>query len=65
MRYFTNSSLERVMMQIPKPQREEQPPAAPKGHACYGCGRYGESCVLPCYREIEAKPTHRENPLSI
>lgn len=51
MRYFTRNPLERMMMQVPRPQREPETRAAPKGHRCYGCGRYGEPCVLPCYRD--------------
>ncbi len=51
MRYFTDNPLERMMMQTPRPQRERKPPPAPKGHRCYGCGRYGEPCLLPCYRD--------------
>lgn len=51
MRTFTRNPLERLMMQTPQPRREDKPPAAPRGHRCYGCGRYGEACVLPCYRD--------------
>ena len=53
MRYFTNNPLERMMMQKPKPMREESPPVAPKGHPCHGCRRFGEECVRPCYRDIQ------------
>ena len=31
-------------------------PAPPKDHPCHGCKRYGESCVLPCYRGVEVIP---------
>lgn len=55
MRCFTDNPLERVMMRIPQKGREEPPPAPPYGHVCYGCGRYGEACVLPCYRNVQAK----------
>lgn len=52
MKYFTNNPLERMMMQKPRAMREGNPPAAPKGHFCYGCKRYGQGCIHPCYREI-------------
>lgn len=53
MRRFTNNPLERLMMQEPRLEPENAPPRpiAPKGHFCYGCGRYGLPCVWPCYRE--------------
>lgn len=51
MRYFTNNPLERLMMQKPKAAREDSPPAAAKEHFCYGCKRFGQSCVRPCYRD--------------
>ena len=47
MRYFTNNPLERLMMQKPKAAREDSPPAAAKEHFCYGCKRFGQSCVRP------------------
>ena len=53
MKYFTNNPLERMMMQKPKATRENISPAAPKGHFCYGCKRFGQRCVHPCYREIQ------------
>lgn len=59
MRYFTDNPLERMMMQTPGPVREATPPAAPKGHPCNGCKRYGEGCVLPCYRGVAVKNTER------
>lgn len=49
MRYFTNNPLERLMMQKPKAAREDSPPDAAKEHFCYGCKRFGQSCVRPCY----------------
>lgn len=52
MKYFTNNPLERMMMQKPRAVREDNPPAAPKGHFCYACKRYGQGCIHPCYREI-------------
>ena len=53
MRYFTNNPLERLMMQKPKAAREDSPPAAAKEHFCYGCKRFGQSCVRPCYRDVK------------
>lgn len=52
MKYFTRNPLEWMMMQKPRAMREDNPPAAPKGHFCYGCKRYGQGCIHPCYREI-------------
>jgi len=63
MSYFTDNPLERVMTQIPTPAREASPPAPPEGHACHGCGRYGEDCVLPCYRGVTAQAPVRDNSL--
>ena len=45
MRYFTNNPLERLMMQKPKAAREDSPP--------YGCKRFGQSCIRPCYRDVK------------
>lgn len=59
MRYFTNNPLERMMMQTPGPVREATPPPAPKGHPCNGCKRYGEGCVLPCYRGVDMQTVER------
>ena len=53
MRYFTNNPLERLMMQKPKAAREDSPPDAAKEHFCYGCKRFGQSCVRPCYRDVK------------
>ena len=55
MKYFTDRPMERVMMQLPHAQRD-QPPQPPEGHSCHGCKRYGEGCVLPCYRGVEVIP---------
>ena len=55
MKYFTDRPMERVMMQLPHAQRD-QPPQPPEGHSCHGCKRYGESCVLPCYRGVREQP---------
>ena len=56
MRTFTNSPYERMMMQIPRKPRTPLPSPPPKGHPCHGCKRYGEGCVLPCYRGIRQEP---------
>ena len=61
MRYFTRNPLERMMMQVPRPQREQDAPAAPEGHRCHGCGRYGEPCILPCYRDRLPEKKQTEN----
>ena len=52
MRTFTDSPYERMMMQVPRKSRPAHPAPAPKGHPCHGCKRYGEDCILPCYRGI-------------
>ena len=49
MKYFTDRPMERVMMQPP-------PAQPPEGHSCHGCKRYGEGCVLPCYRGVREQP---------
>lgn len=52
MKTFTQNPLERFMMQVPRAQREERRPIpAPRGHFCYGCGRFGMTCIRPCYRD--------------
>lgn len=57
MRYFTCHPLERLMMQAPPALRgRPRPPEAPRGHPCHGCKRYGEVCVLPCYRGVKEPP---------
>ncbi len=61
MRYFTNNPLERLMMQTPRPQREREPPTAPEGHRCYGCGRYGEPCTRPCHRDRQTAKKQTDN----
>lgn len=58
MRYFTDRPAERMMMQTPPVMRDSPPPRKPpKDHPCYGCRRYGEVCVLPCYRDVRKPPT--------
>ncbi len=56
MRRFTNSPYERMMTRIPQTSPQDKPTAPLKGHPCYGCKRYGEGCVLPCYRGITMLP---------
>lgn len=56
MRYFTDNPLERMMMQIPRSRSGREPSEPPEGHPCYGCKRYRERCVLPCYRGLAKKP---------
>ena len=57
MRTFTDSPYARMMTQIPRNTRPDYPAQAPKGHPCHGCKRYGEGCVLPCYRGINGVPS--------
>ena len=52
MRYFTDNPLERMMMQVPRQERGSDPSRPAKGHPCHGCKRYGEGCILPCYRGV-------------
>ena len=52
MSYFTSSKYERMMNRIPRPLREGSKPALSKCHPCYGCKRFGESCMRPCYRDV-------------
>ena len=56
MKYFTDRPMERVMMQLPRAQRARPPPQTPEGHPCNCCKRYGEGCVLPCYRGVRDQP---------
>ena len=56
MRYFTDNPLERMMMQVPRSQRGQTPYDLPETHPCHGCKRYGEGCVLPCYRGVTKIP---------
>lgn len=59
---FTQNPLERFMTQPPRPGKEEPVRApAPRGHFCYGCGRYGLNCMRPCYRDRQPpNPPARE-----
>lgn len=54
MRYFTDNPLERMMMQVPCPKREPDIPRPGKDHPCHGCRRFGEGCILPCYRGVKS-----------
>lgn len=56
MRYFTDNPLKRMMMQIPRCRGGEGPHDLSEDHPCHGCKRYGDKCVLPCYRGITKKP---------
>lgn len=55
MRTFTDNPLERLMMQVPR-FRSGQTPNLPENHPCHSCKRYGEGCVLPCYRGVTRIP---------
>lgn len=55
MKLFTNSVYEKMMRQVPRPSKSIIASPAPKGHFCYGCKRYGEHCVHPCYRDAKIK----------
>lgn len=52
MRYFTESSYEKIMMQRPRQRREKSSPAPPKGDSCIGCEWYKKGCSGSCYREL-------------
>ena len=54
MTYFTDSSFERMMQQVPHIQ-PIKPIAPVRGHPCQGCKRYGQRCTLPCYRGVKYK----------
>ena len=56
MRYFTDNPLERLMMQVPRFRPGKDPRDLPKTHPCHGCKRYGEGCILPCYRGVKKIP---------
>ncbi len=56
MTLFTKNPLERLMRRPPRPDKEEAArPAAPAGHFCHGCGRYGQVCLRPCYRDTDLR----------
>lgn len=56
MTLFTKNPLERLMLRLPRPDKEETPrPIAPEGHFCHGCGRYGLVCIRPCYRDTDLR----------
>lgn len=56
MTYFTDNPLERMMVQRPKPTKVEIHVYISKDHSCHGCKRYGQSCVKPCYRDLQVVP---------
>ena len=58
MRYFTDNPLERLMMQVPRFRPSKDPRDLLKTHPCHGCKRYGEGCVLPCYRGVTKIPNN-------
>ena len=64
MKYFTNNPLERLMMQTPKGFAPEPTTPPPEGHHCFGCSRWGQACVRPCYRDIKAKALDTKSPPS-
>ena len=56
MTLFTKNPLERLMLRLPRPDKEGTPRhIAPEGHFCHGCGRYGLVCVRPCYRDTDLR----------
>ena len=59
MRYFTDNPLERMMMQVPRQERGPDLSRPAKGHPCHGCKRYGEGCILPCYRGVAVQTMER------
>ena len=61
MRYFTGNPLERMMMQVPRQERGPDPSRPAKGHPCHGCKRYGEGCILPCYRGVMEQAASTKN----
>lgn len=52
MTLFTNNRLEKLMQELPNESDREPAPTAPPDHFCFGCVRYGQGCVAPCYREL-------------
>lgn len=60
MTYFTDNPLERMMQERPKGGRDIRPPAAPMGHRCYGCSRFGHGCVGLCHRDLIIKQRPKE-----
>lgn len=61
MRYFTDSPLERLMMQKPRERRERRPPAPPpRGHPCQDRHYYNGACIGPCYRNLIITPKERK-----
>lgn len=55
MNHFTNSAYESMMTRKPEGGKEIScPPSLSPSHFCYGCEKYGQACVSPCYREMNA-----------
>lgn len=52
MRRFTRSPYERMMTERAKSRREKPARPLPRSHPCFGCGNYGMTCLLPCYRDM-------------
>ena len=68
MTLFTKNPLERLMLRLPRPDKEETPRTpAPEGHFCCGCSRYGTVCLRPCYRDtdLREKVVRKEPELSL
>ena len=56
MTYFTQSPFERMMVQRPQSERKETRIILAADHPCYGCKRYGQGCIKPCYRDLQTIP---------
>lgn len=62
---FTSSPYEKQMTRIPNPVPEKQKTDLPRGHHCYGCGRFGEGCIRPCYRDAQQGGTEEAKSCSL
>ena len=49
---FTDNPLEKMMRQPPRAKPDFPVKTVAQGHRCFGCNRYGEGCVAPCYRDL-------------
>lgn len=65
MRYFTDNPLERMMMQVHRQERGPDLSRPAKGHPCHGCKRYGEGCILPCYRGVTEQAAMKPKERSV
>jgi hypothetical protein len=65
MRYFTDSPYERMMVQRPRQQGDQQLSALPSGYLCIGCERHKNGCSGPCYCELNLKPKRKEEENAI